>query len=69
MFWDTNPEKIDTEKNAEYIIERVLDFGNDEEVRWVKKHYDKSLINKVIQNPRRLASHTKALWKLLIQTM
>lgn len=67
LFWDTNPKKIDSKKNAEYIIERVLDFGRDHEVRAIKKNYSKSLMKKVISNPRRLMPETKALWKLIIQ--
>lgn len=66
LFWDVDPNKIDAKKNAEYIIERVLDFGKDEEVRWLQKFYDKSLIKKVVLNPRRLKPQTKILWKLII---
>ena len=67
LFWDTNPEKIDTEKNALYIIERILDFGNDKEVAWVRKFYDKLEIKKVVENPRRLSVRTKTLWNLILQ--
>jgi len=67
LFWDTNPKKIDPKKNAEYIIERVLDLGKDKEVRWVKKFYNKSLIRKVISNPRRLMPQTKKLWELIMR--
>jgi len=67
LFWDTNPEKIDTEKNALYIIERILDFGNDKEVAWVRRFYDKSIIKQVVENPRRLMPETKTLWNLILQ--
>jgi len=67
LFWDTNPEKIDTEKNAPYIIERILDFGKDEEVRWLRKFYDPSVIKRVVENPRRLMPRTKSLWRLLLR--
>lgn len=67
LFWDTNPSKIDTEKNAEYIIERVLDFGHDNEVKWVRSFYDKALIKKVVENPRKLMPDTKTLWRLILQ--
>ena len=67
LFWDTNPKKIDTEKNAPYIIERILDFGRDEEVRWLRKFYDPSVIKKVVENPRRLMPRTKSLWMLLLK--
>ncbi|OHA21459.1 MAG: hypothetical protein A2849_03300 [Candidatus Taylorbacteria bacterium RIFCSPHIGHO2_01_FULL_51_15] len=67
LFWDVNPENIDVEKNALYVIERVLDFGRDKEVRWVWDFYDKSLIQEVVDNPRRLRSRTKNLWRLMLQ--
>lgn len=67
LFWDTDPKKIDTDKNAEYIIERILDFGRDEEVRWLRKHYPPSAIKKVVENPRRLMPRTKSLWTLLLK--
>ena len=67
LFWDTNPEKIDTEKNALYIIERILDFGNAKEVAWVRRFYDKSIIKQVVENPRRLMPETKTLWNLILQ--
>lgn len=54
LFWDTDPKLIDPQKHAVYIIERVLDFGNDKEVRWVCNFYRPALIKKVINNSRSL---------------
>lgn len=67
LFWDVNPKKIDAKKNAEYIIERIADFGNDKEVRWVLDFYDKRLLKKVISKSRCLRPRTKKLWTLLIK--
>ena len=67
LFWDTNPNNIDIEKNAQYIIERVLDFGNDKEVKWLYHFYDKSLLKKVIAQSRCLMPRTKNLWTLLLK--
>lgn len=65
LFWDTNPKKIDPKKNAQYIIERIADFGNDKEARWVLNFYNKRLLRKVISKSRSLRPRTKALWLLL----
>jgi hypothetical protein len=67
LFWDTNPRNIDAEKNAQYVIERVLDFGNDEEVRWLYHFYDKSLLKSVVAKSRSLMPETKNLWTLLLE--
>ena len=68
LFWDTDPKKIDPKKNAQYIIERVADFGNDKEARWVLDYYSKPLLRRVIYKSRCLRPRTKALWTLLVKT-
>lgn len=68
LFWDTDPNKIDTKKNARYIIERILEFGRPDEVNWVFKHYPKRMIKKTLHLPRvQLSPKSKALWSLLIK--
>lgn len=68
LFWDTNPKNIDPQKNARYIIERVLEFGEPGEVGWVLKYYPKSTIKKVMNLPRvQLSPKSKALWSLVLK--
>ena len=67
LFWDTDPKNIDTEKHARYIIERVLDFGNDKEVEWLFGNYSEALIQEVLYNSRSvLHKKSKALWSLML---
>jgi len=68
LFWDTNPATIDTKEHADYIIERVLDFGNDKEVKWLKDFYSPEHIKRVVERSRSLRSRTKKLWTLLLKT-
>ena len=68
LFWDTNPDKIDVQKNAPYIIERILELGRDEEVRWMWSFYNKDLIEKVINKSRSLRLDTKHLWTLILKS-
>jgi len=67
LFWDTDPKKIDLQKNAQYVIERVLDFGRDAEVRWMWHTYDKNKISEVVSQSRSLRPRTKALWNLILK--
>ena len=66
LFWDTNIENIDLKKNAQYIIERVLDLGHDDEVRWIWQTYSKELLKKVVDGSRSLRPETKNLWMNLL---
>ena len=65
LFWDTNPKNIDPQKNAQYIIERVADLGNDKEARWALDFYDKAFIRKVIKKSRCVSPMTKNFWMLI----
>ena len=67
LFWDVNPKKIDPKKNAQYIIERIADFGNDKEAHWALNHYNKNLLRKVITKSRCLRPRTKVLWTLILK--
>ena len=67
LFWDTDPKKIDVKKNAQYIIERIADFGNDKEARWALDFYNKALLKKVIAKSRSLRPRTKTLWTMLLK--
>lgn len=68
LFWDTNPKKIDKKKNARYIIERILEFGNLSEARWLFKKYPKSKIKKVMNLPRaQISKKSKSLWSLILK--
>jgi len=47
LFWDVNPDKLDPQKNARFIIGRVLDFGNLKEWKVIKEFYGLSKIKEV----------------------
>ena len=64
LFWDTDPKKIHPKKHAIYIIERILDFGTDQEVRWLLKTYSKPTIRRVVKTSRVLQPKTRTLWKV-----
>ena len=66
LFWDVDPKTIDPKKHARYIIERILDFGNDDEVRWMWQAYPKSLIRDVVRRSRVLHPKSRSLWELLV---
>lgn len=65
LFWDVDPKTIHPKKHARYIIERILDFGNDDEVTWMWHYYPRELIKNVVKKSRALHAQSRSLWKLL----
>lgn len=66
LFWDVDPATIDPATNATYVIERILDFGHDDEVKWMWDYYDHSLIKQVLVKSRVLFPQTRAFWPLVL---
>lgn len=52
LFWDVEIESIDYEKNAPYIIDRVLSMGTLEDFRIIKTHYGKPKIKRIAKKLR-----------------
>lgn len=65
LFWDVDPKTIDLKRHARYVIERVLDFGNDDEVRWLWSQYGPKSIREVAESSRDIHPQSRALWTLL----
>lgn len=63
LFWDTDPSKIDKEKNKEYIISRILESGNINDIKWLNKNYSKEEISRVVVNTGRISRKTAIFWK------
>jgi len=68
LFWDVDPKTVDPRKNAKYIVERILEFGNMPELKWLFGFYQRAFIKKVFENSRGvLRNKTKALWSLILR--
>lgn len=65
-FWDIDFAKLDPDKRATYIIERLLEMGDEKAVRWVLQTFKKSEIKKVIRQSRNLSPQTANFWSLIL---
>ncbi len=52
LFWDTDYDKLDWEKNAPYIIDRVLHRGTWEEFRKILNFYGAERVAETAKNLR-----------------
>ncbi len=44
IFWDVDAEKLDFDKKASFIIERVFDRGDVEDIRMCRRFYGDEII-------------------------
>ncbi len=67
LFWDVDPKTINIKKHAIYIIEKIMEFGKDSEIRWLWSAYKPSQLKNVVNHSRALSPRTKILWSLLLK--
>jgi len=57
-FWDVQTGKLSLEKDKKFIIERLLEYGDKNEIDWLERHYDKNIIIDTIKNSKKISSKT-----------
>lgn len=65
LFWDTDIDKIDWDKNSAYVINRVFERGNDDEKKEILRFYGEDKVREVtgLSSPHRqlpIMPHLKA---------
>ncbi len=60
LFWDA--QKLDSVKNAHYVIARVLDFGDGNDIKRLREMYPPEKIIEVIKKKRGLLPQTGKFW-------
>lgn len=60
LFWDV--EQVDEKANSKFIIERVLNFGDENDFQQALKLYGNQEIINVILESRNLNKKSRVLW-------
>jgi len=64
LFWDTSLSKIHIKRNAGYIIERVLEFGDIDALEWLQKVYPTQTIIDTLYSSRNISEKSRMFWML-----
>jgi hypothetical protein len=57
IFWDVNFEALDYDAKASFIIERVFDRGDVDDIRQCRRYYGDEKIKPVLLNAKHLNFH------------
>ncbi|HDR52794.1 MAG TPA: hypothetical protein ENN90_14445 [Mariniphaga anaerophila] len=58
IFWDVNFEKLDYDAKANFVIERVFERGDVEDIRQCRRYYGDEKITETLLNVKYLPLHT-----------
>lgn len=65
IFWDTTVDKIDWDKNKRAVIKRVLERGNETEIKEIILFYGKEVISQELKSIKK--SHLPSFEKNIIE--
>ncbi len=61
IFWDVNFEALDYDKKAGFVIERVFERGDVDDIRQCRRYYGDEKVTDVLLNAKYLSLHTTYL--------
>lgn len=62
FFCDVNTSNLDVNKYTVFIVERLLEYGDDLAIRWVMHTYPADVLIDVIKCSRQISRKTAAFW-------
>ena len=65
FFWDIDTDAFDPASYPEYTIARVLEYGDDKAVRWLRETFSENQIKQVVRIERRLSRRSANFWALV----
>jgi hypothetical protein len=67
LFWDTAKEEVDPVRHRSYVIRRIVDFGNLDDVKWMRNTYSAGEIGEVIRKSRGLSRRSVLFWSACLR--
>ena len=56
--WDTNPKNLSPTKHSSFIIERILEYGDKDSVKWMEKNFARQEIIDVLKKSNKISPKT-----------
>lgn len=67
FFWDADPSALDIHLHKTYIIERLLELGDEKAVHWLFATYSRPDIVEVARTSRCLSKKSRSFWRLALE--
>lgn len=64
-FWDVNFSELSKGNYNSFIIERILEYGDEKAVKWMKNNFDLTEIKDVIYKSKNLSQKSANFWQLI----
>ncbi len=65
-FWDVDCTRLDCSKHARFIIDRLLECGDETALAWLMRQYPRSRIVQTLKKSRQLTPPSAGFWSLIL---
>jgi len=65
-FWEVNLADLRLPDQQTFIIERILEYGDDQAIGWLRATFPAEIIADVVRCSRRISRNTANLWALVL---
>jgi len=65
LFWDTNLDTFKPEAYPDYTIFRVLEYGDEDAVQWMRQTFSEAEVRRVLCAEHRLTRKSANYWALV----
>lgn len=62
LFWDVDPNTIELEKHAPFVVDRVLALGDLDDIAWVRTTYGDAVLKERVLQSRTLDAKSRSFW-------
>jgi predicted nucleotidyltransferase len=62
LFWDVDKDAVNLKLHQSYIIRRIMDYGNIDDVKWMLAAYTTEEIVEVLRKSRALSRKSANFW-------
>ncbi|OGK13362.1 hypothetical protein A3I50_01350 [Candidatus Roizmanbacteria bacterium RIFCSPLOWO2_02_FULL_37_9] len=66
FFWDINAKMLNPSKHPKFVINRLLDKGDIEAVKWVRRNFSENEIEKTFKKLRDFRPKVASFWSLFL---
>ncbi|MBU1148380.1 MAG: hypothetical protein KKD11_08535 [Candidatus Omnitrophica bacterium] len=65
-FWDVRFENLDLKRHRIYILKRLLEYGDEKAIDWMRSHFKESEIRGVLCKSRGFSQKTANFWSIVL---
>ena len=64
ILWDVEVNKLDIKRHKRFIIERIIKYGNEKDVKWMLETYSLKEIGEVVKKSKNIDRKSANYWAL-----